>query len=241
METCELTHLDREPIDMLRLRDQHARYVTILRDLGYEVVELAAEPGLPDGIFVEDPAIVLEELAIITRPGAPSRRAETLSIAKALKPHRQLFELVIPGTLDGGDVIVLGKTLYVGLSSRSNREGIDQLSEIIRPHGYAVRGVELEGCLHLKSAACAIGQDRLLLQRSWVDPNQFDGARVIETDPSESGAANVVWLGDDVIYPSEFPLTADRLRAEGLHVHTLEYGEVAKAEGAVTCCSLLIQ
>jgi dimethylargininase len=240
MEGCELTHLDREPIDMVRLKDQHTRYVTLLRELGCSVVELPAEPGLSDGVFVEDPAIVLDELAIITRPGAPSRRPETASIAEALRPYRPLFEIVSPGTLDGGDVIVLGRTLYVGLSSRSNRAGIDQLAEIIGPHGYAVRAVELEGCLHLKSAACAIGSDRLLVQREWIDPAQFDAKQVVETDPTESGAANVVWLGEDVIYPSSFPFTANRLRQEGLRVHCLEYGELAKAEGAVTCCSLLL-
>lgn len=241
MEGCELTHLDRAPIDMIRLKDQHSKYVTLLRALGCHVVELAAEPGLPDGVFVEDPAIILDELAIITRPGAASRRPETASITEALRPYRSLFHITSPGTLDGGDVIVLGRTLYIGLSSRSNRAGINQLSEILAPHGYSVRAVELNGCLHLKSAACAIGSERLLVQREWIDPAQFDALQIVETHPTESGAANVVWLGEDVIYPSSFPITADRLRREGLRVHCLEYGELAKAEGAVTCCSLLIR
>ncbi len=241
MESCELTHVDREPIDMARVAQQHGRYVELLRELGCQVVELAAQPGLPDGVFVEDPAIVLDELAVITRPGAPSRRPETASIMEALRPYRPLFEIASPGTLDGGDVIVSGQTIYVGLSSRSNQAGIDQLAEIVGPHGYEVRGVELTGCLHLKSAACAIGNDRLLVQREWIDPAQFEAKRIVETDPAEIGAANVVWLGDDLIYPSEFPVTAERLRQQGFRVHCLEYDELAKAEGAVTCCSLLIR
>ncbi|MFT7485001.1 MAG: dimethylargininase [Candidatus Paceibacteria bacterium] len=241
MEGCELTHLEREPIDVLRLRRQHARYVELLVELGCEIHELPAEPNMPDGVFVEDPAIVLDEVAVITRPGAVSRRGEGASLARALQPWRELLHIEEPGTLDGGDVILLGRTLYVGLSSRSNCTGIEQLQRLLAPHGYKVRGVQVAGCLHLKSAACAIGQDRVLIQPDWVDGSQFDGAELLETHPAEVGAANVVWLGESVIYPTAFPSTAAKLEASGLRVHRVEYDELAKAEGAVTCCSLIFR
>lgn len=241
MASCELTHLEREPIDVGRLRAQHNRYVELLRELGYQIHALDAEAGLPDGVFVEDPAIVLDELAVITRPGAASRRGESSSVAEALRPWRKLEYIQDPGTLDGGDVLLLGRTLYVGLSSRSNRAGIDQLGALLAPHGYSVRSVEVQSCLHLKSAACAIGSDTILLQPDWVDADQFDARHCITTDPEESGAANVLWLGQDVIYPEAFPRTAAKLEELGLRVHALAYDEVTKAEGALTCCSLLFR
>lgn len=241
MARCELTHLEREPIDVARLRSQHARYVDLLHGLGYQIHTLDADPDLPDGVFVEDPAIVLDELAVITRPGAASRRGESRSIAESLRPWRRLEYIQDPGTLDGGDVLILDRTLYIGLTSRSNRAGIEQLGALLAPHGYRVRGVKVQGCLHLKSAACAVGSDTILLQSDWVDPDQFDVRRVIATDPHESGAANVVWLGRDVIYPEAFPRTAAKLEDLGLRVHAVAYDEVTKAEGAVTCCSLLFR
>jgi len=239
MVDCELTYFDREPIDPERLQGEHARYVELLRELGYEVQELDEESELPDAVFVEDTAIVLDEVAVITRPGARSRRPETESIARALEPWRALKHMLEPGTLDGGDVLRLGRTLYVGLSSRSNEAGVRQLAECVAPHGYTVRGVEVGGCLHLKSAACPVAEDALLCQVDWVDPGQFGDVRIIPTDPGEPGAANVVWLGEDAIYSAAFPLTAAKLEAFGLRVHALDYGELAKAEGGVTCCSLL--
>ena len=239
MSACELTHLERKPIDQGRLEAEHARYVDLLRELGCEVHELDAEHELPDAVFVEDAAIVLDEVAVITRPGAPSRRPETTSISAALEPWRDLVYITDPGTLDGGDVFRLGRTLYVGLSSRSNRAGVEQLALHLAPHGYEVLGVEVRGCLHLKSAACPIAEDALLVQMDWVDPRQFPGARIIVTDHREPGAANVVWLGDDLIYPAAFPYTREVLEAVGSRVHCVDYGELAKAEGGVTCCSLL--
>jgi dimethylargininase len=241
MANCELTHLDRVQIDMGLLSRQHARYVEILEELELEVLELPAEPTLPDAVFVEDAAVVLDELAVITRPGAESRRAETASIARALSTHRRVLHIEAPGTLDGGDVLVLGRQLYVGRSTRSNQEGIEQLARILSPFNYSVAGVEVRGCLHLKSAACAIGDDALLIQEDWLDPKQFQGARLLHTHPGEDGAANVVRLDRDVIFPLAFPRTAERLEGYGLRVHQLDYSELAKAEGGVTCCSLLLR
>src|SRR5512139_3298635 len=130
-QDCELTHLDRQPIDLDLARTQHQQYEAALRELGCEVISLPPEPDLPDSVFVEDVALALDEVAVITRPGADSRKPERESIAQALSPYRTLFTIEAPGTLDGGDVLSVGKTVYVGLSSRSNRSGLGQLQQIL--------------------------------------------------------------------------------------------------------------
>lgn len=241
MAQCELTHLERESIDVARLRVEHARYVEVLRDLGCVVEELPAEDELPDAVFVEDAAIVFDELAVLCRPGAESRRPEVESLARALQPWRTTTRIEEPGTLDGGDVLRLGKRVFVGLSSRSNAHGIEQLQAHLRDFGYEVRGVAVTGCLHLKSAACALDDETLLVQDAWVDRSEFGICEVIATDPGEAGAANVVSLGHDLVYPAAHPRTADLLERSGRRVHLVEYGELAKAEGGVTCCSLLFK
>lgn len=239
MAACELTHLAREPIDMTLLARQHGRYVELLGELGCRVIELSSQPSLPDAVFVEDTAVVLDELAVLTRPGAASRRPELESIARALESHRKLARIEAPGTLDGGDVVVLGRRIFVGLSTRSNAAGIEQLAAALAPHGYEVQSVPLSGCLHLKSAACALGEDAVLAQSDWVDPAAFGAGEVVLIHPDEPGAANVLCLGQDAICPDAFPLTRARLEARGLRVHSLNISELQKAEGAVTCCSLV--
>lgn len=238
---CELTHLARTPIDIELARRQHCAYQAALQALGCEVIALPAEPDLPDSVFVEDVAIVLDEVAIITRPGADSRRPETRSIAEALRPHRPLRFIDAPGTVDGGDVLRVGKTLYVGLSSRSNLSAIDQMRQSLAPFGYAVQGVEVTGCLHLKSAVTPVGADTLLINPQWVDRAYFSDFRLIEVDPDEPGAANALWLDRGVIYPSGFPATQQRLIDHGAPVIIVDASEVQKAEGAVTCCSLIFR
>jgi dimethylargininase len=180
-------------------------------------------------------------VAIITRPGADSRRPEAELIAPALSLHRTLFTIEAPGILDGGDVLRVGKTVYVGLSSRSNRSGVEQLQKILAPYGYTVNGVEVTGCLHLKSAVTQVSEDTLLINPAWVDRSIFGGMKFIEVDESEPSAANAVWIDGAVIYPSSFPKTRRRLEEAGLHLMIVDATEVAKAEGAVTCCSLIFQ
>jgi dimethylargininase len=240
MDACELTHLTREPIDTDLLRFQHTAYAQALASAGCEVQELPAEPELPDAIFVEDVAVVLDEVAIITRPGAVARRPETDSVASALRPHRPLFRLTAPATLDGGDVLVLGRTLFVGRSSRTNAEGVAQLRSAVEPLGYTVRPVRVSGCLHLKSAACRVADGLILLQPDWVDASQWDGFATLKTHAAESGAANALVVNETLLYPTAFPRTRHVLELAGMNVVTLETSEVAKAEGALTCCSLLV-
>jgi dimethylargininase len=238
---CELTHLARDPIDYPRAVAQHEAYVALLMSLGLGVTRLPGEPDLPDAVFVEDTAIVLDEIAVMTHPGAVSRRPELASVADALRSWRRLAQIDAPGTLDGGDVLHVGRTLYVGLSSRSNAEGASQLRALIEPHGYRVETAAISGCLHLKSAVTAVRDDLLLLNPAWCDRTAFGGIASIDVEPTEPHAANVLRLDDGVIIDAAYPLTAARLRARGVTVHTIDLSELAKAEGAVTCCSLVFR
>jgi dimethylargininase len=238
---CELTHIAREPIDLAVARSQHLVYGELHRGLGCEVVFLPEESDLPDAVFVEDTAVVLPELAIITRPGAPSRRPEIPSIAKALARYRPLAQIASPGTIDGGDVLVSGKTLFIGQTQRTNGDAIEQVARLLQPYGYVVRGVEVNGCLHLKSAVTLCGPNLFLVNPAWIDPGLFAPGSIIEVEPTESHAANGLLLDGGIIYPTAFPQTAGRLRALGMIVHEIDLSELAKAEGAVTCCSLIVE
>jgi dimethylargininase len=238
---CELTHLVREPIDAARAAEQHRRYEQCLAELGVRVVSLPAEPDLPDSVFVEDAAVVLDEIAVITRPGAPSRRPETRSVAEALRPYRELRFMEGPGCIDGGDVLRIGKTLHVGLSGRSDTEGVAELKRLVEPSGYTVSGKKVAGCLHLKSAATLVAPDTLLANGGWVNVRDFAGMRIIEIDPAEPYAANALCVAGAVIYPAAFAATRERLEREGIRVVTVDASEFAKAEGAVTCCSLVFE
>ena len=238
---CQLTHLERQPLDVARAVQEHADYEAVLSRLGARVLHLPPEPDLPDAVFVEDTAVVLDEIAIITRPGAASRRPETASTATALAAHRPLARIRDPGTLDGGDVLVAGRRLYVGLSTRTNRVALEQLAEALRPLDYEVIPVAFAGCLHLKSGVTRVADGLLLVNLDWVDPKVFRGHRPIAVDPAEPHAANALALGGAVIHPAHHPRTRARLEAEGLRVEPLAMTELAKAEAGVTCCSLLLR
>jgi dimethylargininase len=233
---CELTHLERQAIDFERAKAQHAAYESALRDAGCDVRSLPADDAQPDCVFVEDVAVVLDEIAVLTRSATTSRRAETPAIAEALAPFRVLRSIESPGTLDGGDVLRVGRTLYVGRTTRTNREGIEQLEELAR--GFRVVRVDVEGCLHLKSAVTLVAPSTLLANPRWV--RKFSEHEVVEIDPTEPAAANGLWIGSKLLYPSCFPKTRQLLEARGLNVVPLDLSELQKAEGAVTCCSLLI-
>jgi len=237
---CELTHLPRVPIDLTLARVQHAAYERALADSGYRVERLPSDVEMPDAVFVEDTAIVFAEVAVITRPGAASRRAEVAAVAEALGRYRDLRRIEAPATIDGGDVLVTGRRVFVGLSSRTNREAVRQLRRLLDPFDYTVCEVAMENCLHLKSAVTAVAGGVLLVNPLWIDEAAFNGFDLVRVDPSEPSAANALKLRDRVICPSAFPLTARRLRARGWRVDLVDASELAKAEGAVTCCSVLI-
>lgn len=238
---CELTHIDRTPIDVQIAQVQHHGYVQALKDLGYAVLELPAETDLPDSVFVEDAAVILPDVALITNPGADSRKPETISIAQALRPYRELVFIESPGTVDGGDVLVLGKNIYVGLSTRSNQSAIDQMNTKLGKYGYRTQGVEMHDCLHLKTAVTKVDDKTLLINRKWVDVENFEGYELIDVDASEPFGANCLPVGDAIIFPVAFPKTSAKLTAQGYKVKPVVVDELAKAEGAVTCCSLIIE
>ena len=240
MVHCELTHLHRVPIDIELARAQHAAYCAALRSAGLDVIDLPAAHDLPDSVFVEDTAVVLEEVAIITRPGAPSRRREVDAVAEGLACYRTVRGMREPATLDGGDVLRISDTLFVGSSGRTNEAGMEQLQEAVRPFGYRVVPVRLTGCLHLKTAVTALAPDLLLINPQWVDADAFGDMRRIEVSPDEPFAANALLLEDSVIYASGFPRTAAAVRKAGIDVQTVDVSELAKAEGGVTCCSIIL-
>lgn len=238
---CELSFIGRTPIDLSLARQQHEAYEVLLATLGARIVSLPAEPDLPDSMFVEDPAIVLDEIAIILPMGTESRRGEGTSLGKELSKHRKLAHVVLPGTLEGGDVLCMGRKLFVGLTKRSNAQGIRQLAEIVKPHGYEVVSVPVIGCLHLKSAVTCIAENTLLANRAWFDTTPFTGCDWIDVDPSEPHAANALALGGTLILPASFPRTRGRIGSLDFRVTTLDISELQKAEAGLTCSSLLFE
>jgi dimethylargininase len=238
---CELTHLARVPIDVDLAREQHRRYEEALRALGCTVRHLPAADDLPDSVFVEDVAVVLDELAIITRPGAESRRPECESVAAVLSEYRPLRSIGAPGTLDGGDVLRVGKAIYVGLSTRTNEEGARQLARLAEPFGYTVERVETTACLHLKSAATMLEIGRILCNPSWIDGRMFRAAELVDVDPDEPHAANILTIGQTIVCAAAHARTAAGLRGRGYDVCAVDVSELAKAEAGVTCCSLVFE
>ncbi len=236
---CELTFVSRQPIGLAKAGQQHHAYQQLLEKFGAHVISLPPEPALPDSMFVEDPAIVLDELAIILPLGTETRRAEAASIAQALAEFRKLARVELPGQVEGGDILRVGRRLFAGLSNRTNAEGIRQLASILAPYGYEVISVAVTGCLHLKSAVTYIGRDTLLANRAWFDTKPFAGFEWIDVAPDEPHAANALAIGGTVIFPASFPRTRARLEARGLHVTPLDISELQKAESGLTCSSLL--
>jgi dimethylargininase len=241
LANCELTHLARSTIDVSVAREQHRAYETVLETLGCTLVRVPEAPDLADSVFVEDTAIVLDELGIITRPGAASRRPELDAVAEALARYRSLCWIQPPGTVDGGDVFVVGRRLFVGRSGRTDVEGIRQLRTIVAPFRYEVHVVEVHDCLHLKTAVTPVADATLLVQPKWVDVRQFSDFDLIEIDPREAFAANALRIGDAVLHAAEFPRTLERLAERGFAVTSVPASELAKAEGGVTCCSIVFE
>ncbi|MFN8413674.1 MAG: arginine deiminase family protein [Anaerolineales bacterium] len=237
---CEITHIDRSPIDINIAHEQHQGYVNALAEIGCQIVELPAEENLPDSVFVEDTAFILPEVAVITRPGADSRKPETETIIHALSPHLPLVHVSEPATVDGGDVLVLGKDIFIGLSTRSNPEAIAQIQALLNHFGYKVTGVTMHDCLHLKTALTKVDENTLLINPKWVDTHHFKNFNWIEVDASEPFAANCLPIHGNIIYPTTFPKTREKMESKGYKIRQVVVDELAKAEGAVTCCSLII-
>lgn len=239
INNCELSFHTREPIDVPKAIAQHRAYQDCLSELGVEVISLPAEPDLPDAVFVEDPAVIADEVAIITNMGAPSRRPESKSIAAALSRYRPIKRMTAPATLEGGDVMCIDRFVFVGLSKRTNPDGFVELRKVLSAYNYKVEAIELTRCLHLKSACCHIGNNSILINRSLVDPGQFGGFELIDVSDDEPNAANALLVNGVVIMPAAFPKTRALLEQRRFSVRTVDLSELQKAESGVTCSSLI--
>lgn len=238
---CELSYIERKPIDLEKARAQHRAYETLLEENGARVISLPPEPELPDSMFVEDPALVLDEAAVIFPMGAATRRGEAASLAREIAKFRKLKHLQSPGTAEGGDILRIGKKIYVGRTKRTNDEGIRQLEAVLKPFGYEVRRVAVTGCLHLKSAVTYLGRNTLLANRAWFDTTKFSDYTWIDVDAAEAHAANALATGETVIFPASFPKTQARIEAAGFRVAPIDISELQKAESGLTCSSLLFE
>ncbi len=238
---CELTYLTRRPIDIRRARQQQQAYERLLSGLGLHVISLPAEQELPDAVFVEDTAVVTDEVAVVTTMGCAARRREVDSISPVLEKYRLLQSINGAGVLEGGDVVQVGRTLFVGVSTRTNVNGIAQLSEIVTPYDYEVRPVQVKGCLHLSTGCGFIGRNTILANPSWVDLSPFEGFEIINVSPSEPWGANARTLADHVLISASSPQTAARIRERGFPVLPVAISEFEKAEGGLTCLSLIFK
>ncbi len=236
---CELTHLEAQPIDIAQARAEHAAYVALLERLGERVTVLPALEAFPDSCFVEDVLLALPELFILTRPGALSRRDEPQHISSALPGDRPVAALEAPTTLDGGDVLRIGRDIYVGITTRTNADAVDALGRLVSPFGYRMTGIEIDAALHLKTAITALPDGRLLHNPRWVDAARFGDRAAIEAHPDEAFAGNSLLVGDTVILHAGHARTAALLRAQGYAVETTDISEFAKAEAGLTCLSVV--
>jgi dimethylargininase len=217
---------------------QHHAYRQALQNLGLDVIVLPAEPAYPDAYFVEDPAIVTPKIAVITRPGAPSRQGEEMTLEPVLKQYRPVVHIQPPGTVDGGDVLCVGNHFFIGLSARTNSEGAFQLAKILASAGHTSENVPVPSGLHLKSGVNYVSKNTLLITKSLVDHPAFARYKLLLLNPDEEYAANTLWVNDTLLMPKGFPKTYAKLTSLGMSIIELDVSEVQKMDGGLTCMSL---
>ena len=238
MDHGQRTHVGRAAIDFGLAVRQHAEYCRVLRDGGADVRVLEVNRDLPDATFVEDTAVVFDEVAVLASMGAEARRAELAGIEPELRKYRELRRIEAPATIEGGDVLRVGRTLLVGVSCRTNPAGVRALEAIVRRYGYRVRPVPVRQCLHLKTACTALPDGSLLVNPSWLAMASLPDFDKVPIPEEEPWAANTLPIGGTVCIAAEHGHTADLLRQRGFDVRTARVSEFAKAEGGVTCLSL---
>lgn len=238
---AELTFLDREPIDAERAAVQHGGYVDLLRRLGHEVVQVPDAPDHPDGTFVEDAVVVVDDLAVLTRPGAESRRGEVASVATVVESlGLRTAQVAAPATVDGGDVLQVGSHVFVGLGGRTTADAVDQLRSLLGPLGRTVVGVPVTGCLHLKTGATALPDGTVVAVTGWLDTSAFADAGLSVVEAPEAAGADLLLSGRGVVLSASAPETAALVRSRGFEAHPVEIDELEKAECGVTCLSVLV-
>lgn len=238
---CRLTFIEREPIDVAAAARQHRAFTECLERMNVRVIPLREEDDLPDAVFVEDTAVVVDELAVMTRMGARERQPEVESVARALSQFFPLRFIKPPATLEGGDVVRVGRTLYVGLSGRTNREGVAQLGRILEPYGYEVKPVAVKRCLHLSTGCSYLGRNIILANPDWVDVTQFADFEIVNVPPAESWAANTIRVGDQILCPDAFKQTRALLEGLNFSVLQTDISELAKAEAGLSCMRLMFE
>jgi dimethylargininase len=233
------THLPRVSIDFALAQDQHRDYCRMLSRLGAAVRTLDVNHDLPDSVFIEDCAVVVDEVAVIASMGTEARRAELSGIEAELRRYRMIKRISLPASLEGGDVLRMGRTLLVGLSSRTDAAGASALAKALEPFDYRVRAVPVRGCLHLKTACTGLDERTLLINPAWVDAAAVRGFNWIKVPDEEPFAANTLMLSGKVCMAAAYERTAELLTRAGYMVETVDISEFAKAEGAITCSSIL--
>lgn len=240
-QQCEVTHIGRSPIDYELAVKQHQKYCDVLHSAGLEVKELSVSLNYPDSTFIEDAAVVVDEIAILASMGVKSRRGEAINIEPELVKYRPLKHIKFPATLEGGDVLQMNKQIFVGLSSRTNQGGFESIGEILSPLGYQVIQIAVKDCLHLKSACTMIDYDTLLVNSNWLDMKPISHFRKINIAKDEPCAANCLSLNDTVYLPKGFPRTSEILAQHGYTIETIEISELQKGEGGLTCSSIIFK
>ena len=241
LNECELTYRSRQIIDIDVAQEQHQAYCNILRSFGLKVIEMHANRDYPDSVFVEDSAIVLDEIAVLTRHGVESRRGEIEAIREELSPYRQIKQIQAPATLEGGDVLVIGKKVFVGISSRTSDLGALALEKILTPFQYNIVRVNVRGALHLKSAVTAIDEATILANPKWFDTAPFANYRMITVADAEPWAANTLSLGGTILMADGHPFSAEKVVKLGYRVKLLDIRELQKAEAGLTCSSIIFR
>jgi len=240
LQACERTYVPHTAINHARAIEQHAAYCAALRECGASVRTLDVSSELADSVFIEDTAIVLDEIAVLCSMGAASRSGEPQRIEPILREYREIVRIEQPATIEGGDVLRIGRTLLVGRSCRTNAAGISVLTEFVRPYGYKVQAVPVRGCLHLKTACTALHDGRLLMNSAWLNESALEGYERLNVSKDEPWGANVALVGSNVLMAAEHVRTAELINGLGFTVRQIDLSEFAKAEGGVTCLSLLI-
>lgn len=238
---CELSFRNRQPIDVEKAVREHEEYCKLLRDHGLKVIELSVNKAYPDSTFIEDTAVVVDEIAVMANPGAESRRGEVEGIEPELAKYRKIAHIQSPATLDGGDVLQVGKKIFVGRSPRTNSAGIESLKNILMPLGYRVIPVKLKNCLHLKSACTSLDEKTLLANTDWLDLKPFADFKIIPIPKDEPWAANILRLNNSIILHVGFTKTIALIQQLRFNTETIDISELLKAEAGLTCSSIIFR
>jgi dimethylargininase len=239
IDQCELSFLERSPINYRRAVEQHEHYCDLLRDCGLEVIELSMNRSFPDSTFIEDTAVVFDELAIMASMGVESRRGEIPGVESVLGYYRDIKHIRLPATLEGGDVLSIENKVFVGISPRTNISGFETIKEILEPFGYQVIPLAVNGCLHLKSACVAVDDETLLVNPRWLDLQPLRDFRIIPVPEDEPAAVNSLWINSTICMHSGHQKTIDLLANLKFSIKVVDISELLKAEAGMTCSSMI--